>query len=271
MGDSRRNFGILGLGILSLLILSSSLGIQESYASHVVPTFTTIGPNTGVSETEFSLGDPTGIFVECSIPNTVAGDARIRVFATSDPSLAGTLAEVNFAVTDTPSVVSTTFDITDTGVFGVDSYGMGCTWQDEDGSGPDSYHNYVTPAYFDIVSGGNLPPVAVDDNVGTDEDTSCNPCGNVMANNGNGPDTDPDGDSLTVSEVNGSSSNVGTQISTVGGALLTVLADGTASYDPAGAFESLAQGENDQDSFTYTISDGNGGTDSATVYIDIFG
>src|SRR3546814_20354722 len=43
------------------------------------------------------------------------------------------------------------------------------------------------------------------------------------------------------------------------------------SYDPKGQFESLGEGDNAEDSFTYTMSDGNGGEDTATAVISING
>ncbi|MHC0061782.1 beta strand repeat-containing protein [Nostoc sp. UIC 10890] len=128
---------------------------------------------------------------------------------------------------------------------------------------------------FNRISGGtvdigayevqNNNPTATDDSVTTNEDTAVN--GNVLTN-----DTDPDtGDILTVSAVNGNSANVGNQITLTSGALLTLNANGTFAYNPNGQFESLAVGTTAADSFNYTISDGNGGTDTATVNVTING
>ncbi len=47
--------------------------------------------------------------------------------------------------------------------------------------------------------------------------------------------------------------------------------DGTFSYNPNGMFESLNAGETATDSFTYTLTDDDGGTDTATVSITITG
>ena len=71
--------------------------------------------------------------------------------------------------------------------------------------------------------------------------------------------------------MNGQAASVGSQITLGSGALLTLNADGTFAYDPNGQFDGLAQGESDTDSFTYTISDGNGGSDGATVTLTING
>ncbi|TIL87507.1 MAG: hypothetical protein E5Y73_25190 [Mesorhizobium sp.] len=107
-------------------------------------------------------------------------------------------------------------------------------------------------------------PTANLDMLITDEDTAL--AGSVLTN-----DSDPDGDALVVSAINGSAANVGSQIVLASGALLTVGADGALGYDPNGAFAALNTGETATDSFAYTISDGHGGTDTATATVTISG
>jgi len=120
------------------------------------------------------------------------------------------------------------------------------------------------------ISGLNDAPVAANDAVATDENTTAT--GDVLADNGAGADSDIDaGDSLTVTEVNGVSASVGSQITLTSGALLTLNANGTFSYDPNGVFDALLTGQSDSDSFAYTVSDGNGGIDTATVTVTIAG
>ena len=53
--------------------------------------------------------------------------------------------------------------------------------------------------------------------------------------------------------------------------LITHNGDGTFDYDPDGQFGNLGVGQQATDIFTYTISDGHGGTESATVTITING
>src|SRR5690606_1954592 len=55
---------------------------------------------------------------------------------------------------------------------------------------------------------------------------------------------------------------------TVGSASIV---NGQISYDPAGGFEALAVGETALDTLRYTISDGQGGTDGATVTVTVTG
>ncbi|WP_371396900.1 Ig-like domain-containing protein [Fretibacter rubidus] len=87
----------------------------------------------------------------------------------------------------------------------------------------------------------------------------------------NGQDSDPDGDTLIVTAVNGTALTSGAQITLPSGALLTMNADGSYDYDPNGQFETLRPGESAVDSFSYTLSDGEGGVDSATVTLTILG
>jgi VCBS repeat-containing protein len=115
------------------------------------------------------------------------------------------------------------------------------------------------------VTAVNDAPVAVADSSATDQDTPVT--GNVLAN-----DTDPDsGAVLTVSAVNGSAGSVGTPLTLSSGALLTVNADGSYSYDPNGAFRWLAQGQSATDSFSYQVSDEFGATSTATVTLTLTG
>jgi len=90
----------------------------------------------------------------------------------------------------------------------------------------------------------NDAPVATVDMVTTDEDTDV--IIDVLAN-----DTDADGDALTPS-VTAAPAN----------GAATVNADGTITYSPDADF-------NGGDSFTYEVSDGNGGSDTATVSVNV--
>ena len=111
------------------------------------------------------------------------------------------------------------------------------------------------------------PGVAQPDAVGTDEASLS--AGNLFADHGSGPDTDVDGPSI--SAVNGSAANMGAQITLASGALLTVNADGSYSYDPNDEFNHLvsagtgAVNTTAVDSFTYTLAGGN--TVAVTVTI----
>ncbi|NEQ50143.1 MAG: DUF4347 domain-containing protein [Leptolyngbya sp. SIO3F4] len=139
---------------------------------------------------------------------------------------------------------------------------------------PGDWIDFVSLARWELSFDAlNSNPNAVQDDVSTDEDTAFS--GNVLVDNGRGADSDADGDALTVVAVNGAATNVGTEISLAGGSLLTLNADGTFDFDPNGQFDEL---QNSNGLFTaaleiaeYTVSDGNGGTDTANVVFTING
>ena len=114
------------------------------------------------------------------------------------------------------------------------------------------------------INGVNDAPEAVNDSVTTDQDSSVNVA--VLSN-----DSDIDGDSLTVTLADGTALTVGTPVTLSSGATVTLQANGTIDYDPNGQFDSVADGSTGSDSFTYTISDGKGGTDTATVNVTVNG
>ena len=113
-------------------------------------------------------------------------------------------------------------------------------------------------------------PVAQDDGFATDELTAATD--DLFADNGNGADSDPNGPALAITAVNGSAAHVGTQVTLASGALLTVNADGTFSYDANRAFDwvphAASGGSNAVavETFTYSL-----GGNTATVTIAIAG
>jgi Bacterial Ig domain len=105
------------------------------------------------------------------------------------------------------------------------------------------------------------PPIAVNDSYSVLHDHTLTAAGGasglptLLAN-----DSDPDGDSLTVTAVNGSAV-IGSAVTLASGATLTVQSNGAFVYTPAFHYTGA-------DSFGYTISDGNL-TASATVSIAV--
>ena len=77
-------------------------------------------------------------------------------------------------------------------------------------------------------------------------------------------DTDVEGDDLSITDVDATSAN---------GATVTLNQDGSVNYDPTNAadIQALGEGETLTDTFSYTVSDGNGGTDTATVSLEVDG
>ena len=98
---------------------------------------------------------------------------------------------------------------------------------------------------IDVLELPNIDPVANDDNFTVDEDSTPRIFGVV------GNDTDANGDSLTIFSV-GDPSDGGTVSS----------GNTTVTYEPADDFFGT-------ETFTYAITDGNGGFDSATVTVTV--
>lgn len=102
-----------------------------------------------------------------------------------------------------------------------------------------------------VVESPNAAPIAVTDDISGTEDIVVN--GNVLVDNGNGADSDPEGDTLSV---------VAETVTSTAGASVTLLANGDFTYTPVANF-------NGADSFTYTLQDSNGGTATGTVNLTI--
>jgi VCBS repeat-containing protein len=129
-----------------------------------------------------------------------------------------------------------------------------------------------------IIAAVNDPPLAVDDTASITEDAASSVTGNVI--HGAGTDTDPEGDTLTVTGVrtgmetgSGTSGTVGAVL-TGGYGSLKLEADGSYSYtldNNNAAVNQLKTGQTLTEVYTYTISDGNGGTDVAQLTITIRG
>ncbi|MEM8752044.1 MAG: Ig-like domain-containing protein, partial [Pseudomonadota bacterium] len=123
------------------------------------------------------------------------------------------------------------------------------------------------------ILGLNEPPVATNNANVTDEETAVS--GNVLTDDdGFGVDSDPNGDALTVTEVSFGSVGVSTTVTTDSGNFdgeLIVNADGTYTFTPGEGFKVLNPGDQETVSFSYTISDGNGGEDTANVVITVNG
>jgi hypothetical protein len=99
------------------------------------------------------------------------------------------------------------------------------------------------------VGSPNTPPIANPDAITVDAASSVT--FDALADNGFGPDTDPDGDPLAITSFTLPSN----------GALLQN-SDGTFTYTPSSGFSGT-------DTFTYTIADGHGGSASATVTLTV--
>ena len=162
--------------------------------------------------------------------------------------------DIDFGDGNTSAITNATSPFTISNTYAADgNYLVAVTITDKDlGSTTDS---------FTVSVDVNDPPVAVDDVVTTDQDT--NIVINVLADNGNGADSDDENnidDTLTTlvgsTPVSGDLVNNG---------------DGTFTFDPNGDFDYLAVGEDDVVNFEYQIVDAFGETSQASVTITVSG
>ncbi len=109
----------------------------------------------------------------------------------------------------------------------------------------------------------NVAPVAADDASSDGEDAELS--GNVLANDADGA---PDGDALAVVAID--AGEVGAPIELEHGTL-TLNADGSWTFVPNWKAEQLAEGETATDRVVYTVSDGQGGSDTAELAITLSG
>ena len=142
---------------------------------------------------------------------------------------------------------------------------------DSNGDPSDQYIDFVE---IEEIRGeqANAGPIATDDSFTGTEDDPAQVVGNVITGDtGNGVDSDPDGDPLTVAAVNGNPAGVGTPVAGDNGGLVTIGEDGTVSFDPNGDFEALGDGESDTTTVTYTVTDPDGLESTATVTFTVTG
>ncbi|MFN3209316.1 MAG: beta strand repeat-containing protein [Roseovarius sp.] len=208
----------------------------------------------------------TDVSVDGTVIGTISGQGSSTLSVTFNSSalaadVQAVISELTYATTDDTPVASRdiTLDLSD-------------------GDGASAVQQTVS---VDITA-SNDSPLANDDAFGVNEGAFSSTV-NVLTR---APaDSDPDGDTLSVTQISdlqdgdaasGGSAAVGASagvITTDLGAEVTLQDDGQLFYNLSGtgAFNALAAGETAVDSFTYTVSDGNGGTDTATVSVTITG
>ncbi len=122
----------------------------------------------------------------------------------------------------------------------------------------------VVSVLIDALKQSAQAPIAIADTTNTTSSTSVEI--NVLSN-----DSDPNDDSLTITKINNSDISLGDKVTLSSGAIVSLTDAGTLAYDPNGQFDLLAPEATDFDTFEYTVGDGNGNFDTATVTVDIIG
>ncbi|MEO0414382.1 MAG: Ig-like domain-containing protein, partial [Verrucomicrobiota bacterium] len=192
----------------------------------------------GADDSTAADSSPTGASLSVTQINNVAAGGNLTL-----PSGASITVLANGTVDYDPSTAT---GLTYSGGTAVDTF----TYTISDGNGG-------TDVATATVTIDNLAPVALNDSVGVCERENIS----ILSN-----DSDPDVDLLTITQIDGSNITAGGSATIASGAIVTVNNDGTIDYDNNNAFI-LGLGETAVDTFTYSISDGNGGTSMATVSV----
>ncbi|MFY0680730.1 MAG: tandem-95 repeat protein [Thalassovita sp.] len=188
-----------------------------------------------------TYGNATGVDGNYTLNSWSGGNYGGTMISAFDATVATSLMELTGWTAGRNDIAA----VNDTGLF------TAATWGFDINQLGAAYHEAFLEATIDAM--GLINPVA-------DENTAHIISADSLLDN----DTDADGDTLTITSVVGLS---------VLGATVYLNGDGSITYDPTTSddLDELAEGEVLEDSFTYTISDGNGGTDTATVTLNVSG
>jgi LPXTG-site transpeptidase (sortase) family protein len=218
-------------------------------------------PTSGVSSYILSApGAFSGITNSANIICAVDGTSELLTCTASgaDVTIGATAGSFSVDIQVTPSVVGSLVNVS--AVVDPDSHVT------ESNEGNNTGSDAVT------VTDANHPPVATDNAGAVDAGTPTHTANMVTDDEGSGVDSDADSDTLTVTEIDGETDPANDLTGTYG--TLNWAADGSYTYtlntsDPD--YLVLAGGATATDTFTYTISDGKGGTDTADIIITITG
>ena len=239
--------------------------ISDGHGGTTSATLTITINGTTDNRPPVAVPDTTSV-TEDAVPNTVSGNVLTNDTDPNGDALVVTNAGA-FTLTHGTLVVhadgSYTYTL-DNSNPAVNALNDGQTLTDQFTYSISDGHGGTTSATLTITINGttdNRPPVAVPDTTSVTEDAVPNTVsGNVLTN-----DTDPNGDALVVTNAGAFTLTHGT---------LVVHADGSYTYtldNSNPAVNALNDGQTLTDQFTYSISDGHGGTTSATLTITING
>ena len=229
--DMRQHFGLgSATDIDSIIIKWPASGVTDIYTNIAVNQYLSYTETTGVNQRPTAVDDSDTTYQDTPVTvDVLAND--------SDPD-GNPLTVDNVGTPANGTAVNNGSDVTytpNTGFTGTDSFDYVVS---------DGHGGLDTAQVLVTVLEPNQAPTAVDDNATTNEDTPVTI--DVLAN-----DSDADGDDLVVSDVTQGSH---------GSVVINI--DSTVTYTPDPDY-------NGSDTFTYVASDGNGGTDTATVFIDV--
>jgi VCBS repeat-containing protein len=240
-------FQLLDDGETATDLITYTIADRHGAEATATVTVTVFGRDEGGVDEFARTGEDSALALSAGdiLANTFGADAAAKLTITGIDAAQATAA-VGFDGRTLTYDPTGRFDALGTGESRGETIGFTAT---------DAGGNAVTASLKVTVLGLNDAPAALDDAAATAENARVSI--DVTAN-----DRDADaGDALDVIAID----TTGTR------GTVALAADGTLTYDPAGRFDALVEGETATDSFRYTVADGQGGESSAEVAVRVLG
>jgi subtilisin-like proprotein convertase family protein len=201
--------------------------------------YTTVHPKSGKTQT--TAAEPYSFTLDSTIATPTIGSATagaggVLLGGTAEAGASVSILRDAVEIGTVTAAADGSWSFTDTAGGGSATYSVSAT---------DAAGNTAQSADFSYVPDpANGAPVATDDSAAISEDTPV--AIPVLAN-----DSDPDGDTVAIESVGPAANGA-----------VALNPDGTITYTPTANWSGT-------DSFSYTVSDGRGGTDTATVTVTV--
>ncbi|MEO0428655.1 MAG: Ig-like domain-containing protein [Pseudomonadota bacterium] len=242
-------------------------------------TFTPNADFSGDATFSYSIVDATGLSASASVTVSVAEganeDPTAGAFDVSTPedTPIGLNLLAGASDPDGDPVSLGTVGSAANGTVTVGENGAVTYTPDENFFGTDSFDFTVIDPFGGVgegvvtitVESENDAPIAVDDETAVSRDEA------LLLGGFIGNDIEPDGEALTVVGANGALGGIGEFFEVAGGGMAAINSDGTFLFVLDGDFAGLGDGETATVSFSYTIADPTGLTDTGTIAVTVFG
>ncbi|MGD0144509.1 MAG: DUF4347 domain-containing protein, partial [Rhizomicrobium sp.] len=261
----------------SIFDTSDTTQTTASFTGAFAGTSITLGTNVIGLNLSPTANDIAGETVnESAGAGVLSGAVNLNGHTLSVASVSGSAGNVGAAIQGSYGNLTLNADGSYTYVAGATGGEVSALANAPTGSHPTDVFTYVASdgagatATADLTITLDRLPTVVTESASVLESASASGTSGTGGTGGLDGDSDPDGDSLTITAAAGSGANVGAAVAGRYGSL-TLNANGSYIYDASdtSAINSAATGSHPVDTFTYTVSDGHGGTTTQTINISI--